>query len=288
VNPLHRLAIGTAQFGLNYGVSNDRGQVPAEIAAQILRDAKTAGISLVDTAAMYGDAEFVLAELLAQLPGFRVVTKTISLAGGTSAVVSRARQSSEKFGSLASYALLVHSAADLRSSEGPALWRALLQMRDSGRFAKIGISAYASDDPVYLARRFRPDIMQVPVSVLDQRLVRSGALATLKCLEVEIHARSVLVQGAVFLDPSALPSILAHAQETLARFRQKLDQRGLTPLQAAIGFPLTVPEIDRVIVGMTGPDELAQIVSVASAPQGHLPWDELAVEDEVLLDPRKW
>jgi aryl-alcohol dehydrogenase-like predicted oxidoreductase len=286
VNTARRLAIGTVQFGLDYGISNDRGKVPREIAGRILRDAAAAGISTVDTAAAYGEAETVLAALLSDLPGFHVVTKTLSATNGVSAVIERARLSSDRFGP--SCALLLHSAADLRMSEGADLWRALTQLRDDGRFARIGISAYASDDPVDLARRFRPDIMQLPVSVLDQRLVQSGALETLKSLAVEIHVRSVFVQGAIFLDPDALPPVLAHARAVLAGFRENLDRRNLAPLQAAIGYPLSIPAIDRVVVGVTSAEELAGIVSAANAAKQDVPWQEFAVDDDVLLDPRKW
>lgn len=286
MTPAQRLAIGTVQFGLAYGISNDRGKVPADVADQILRDAAAAGIDTADTAAAYGDAESVLVTLLSDLPAFRVVTKTRSVAGGVAAVVERAMVSAQRFGPSAT--LLVHSAADLRTAEGPALWRALLQLREEGRFAKIGISAYASDNPVRLAREFRPDILQLPVSVLDQRLVREGALETLKSLGVEIHVRSAFMQGAIFLDPAALPPALSHARASLTGFRAQLSRHELLPLQAALGYALSIPEIDRVVVGVTSADELAEIVSAANAKSQHIPWRDFAIDDDILLDPRKW
>lgn len=283
-----RLAIGTVQFGLDYGVSNERGKVSTTCAGRILRQAGDAGISFVDTAASYGDAEAVLAGLLADLPRFRVVTKTLPAAGGNGAVVDRARLSAKRFGRESSYALLVHAAGDLRASEGPALWRALLRLREEGLFAKIGISAYGTEDPADLARRFRPDIMQLPVSVLDQRLVQGGALAIVKSLGVEIHARSAFLQGAIFLDPLSLPPGLAHARTILVEFHARLARHGLTPLQAALGFPLSIAEIDRVVVGVTSAEELGQVLAAANAPHRDRGWAEFAVEDETLLDPRKW
>ena len=72
---------------------------------------------------------------------------------------------------------------------GPALWERLLQLRDTGLFDKVGISAYASDDPVGLARRFRPDLIQAPASLLDQRLLVDGSLAAVREMGVEVHLR---------------------------------------------------------------------------------------------------
>ncbi len=285
MTPARRLAIGTVQFGLAYGISNDRGKVPVDVAGRILRAAAAVGIDTVDTAAAYGDAEAVLATLLSDLPAFRVVTKTLSGTGGVAAVAERARLSAQRFGPSAT--LLVHSAADLRTGDGPALWRALIQLRDEGRFARIGISAYASDDPAGLAREFHPDIMQLPVSILDQRLVRDGALATLKALGVEIHVRSAFVQGAIFLDPAALPPALAHASASLTGFRDRLARHELAPLQASIGYALSIPEIDRLVVGITSAEELAEIVSAANGAPQSIPWQDFAIDDDV-LDPRKW
>jgi len=288
MDQIGRLAIGTAQFGLDYGISNAAGRIPADLAQLILRNASVAGVSMADTAAAYGDAELLLAAMDRHLPRRHVTTKTISASHGTRGVLERARQSSDRFAEWESCSLLVHSAGDLGGREGDALWRSLLQMREQGCFSKIGISAYGSDDPVGLARRFRPNILQLPVSILDQRPVRNGVLAALKSLDVEIHVRSVFLQGAIFLEPTRLPVALRHARQTLIEFHEKLGRYRLTPLQAAMVFPLSVPEIDRVVVGVTSPQELAEVLSVVNAPLPQLPWREFATEDERLLDPRVW
>ena len=89
-----RLGIGTVQFGQAYGISNRRGQVPLEDARAIVARAERAGVSLLDTAASYGEAEEVLAQMDTQR--FRVVTKTIGIEHGVDAVVARARQGSVK------------------------------------------------------------------------------------------------------------------------------------------------------------------------------------------------
>lgn len=286
VDSAQRLAIGTVQFGLDYGISNDRGQVPPQTVRQILEEGRAAGISVLDTAAAYGQSEAIVARSLEPQSSFRIVTKTLSVSGGVQKVLARARESAGRFGK-ASYALLVHSAADLHGAEGDALWRGLLELRDAGLFEKIGISAYGSDDPPALARRFAPDVMQVPVSVLDQRLVGSGVLRALKLLGVEIHVRSVFVQGAIFLDPEALPPFLAPARGKLIRFHRMLAEHALTPLQAAIAFPMSLAEVDRVVVGVTSPQELGEIVAAANS-RPHVPWQVFALDDDILLDPRKW
>ncbi len=283
-----RLAIGTVQFGLDYGVSNFLGKVPFEKVADILTSAAAEGIDTVDTAASYGDAEQRLAEVVRKKPIFQVVTKTAPVAGDIAALVARAKLSAERFGSQSAYGLLVHSAADLHGDDGDALWNALQVLRERGHFAKIGISAYASDDPVALARRFRPDLMQIPISLLDQKLVASGVVEELKSLSVEIHVRSVFAQGAIFLDPDQLPGRLARARSILVGLRDRLTQYNLSPLRAAIGFALSIEAVDRVVVGITSITELSEIIAAANDVPVDVPWNEFSAEDVSSLDPRRW
>src|SRR5581483_6867524 len=150
-----KLGLGTVQFGQAYGVSNQKGQVPENEVAAILARAKAAGVRLLDTAANYGAAEAVLARQ--DISSFRIVTKTISLSHGLEAVIARAKASAEQ---LKADTLLVHAAADLTGPEGERYWTALRRLREQGHFRRIGISAYVADDPVALAQRFAPDVMQ--------------------------------------------------------------------------------------------------------------------------------
>lgn len=270
------LGLGTVQFGLPYGVSNTAGQVSRDEAAAILALAAKGGIRTLDTAANYGNAEDILAQL--DTAPFRIVTKTIS--GDVDAVAARARQSAAK---LKADTLLVHAARDL---ENPALWPALQRLKAEGVFAHIGISAYVADNPVALAARFRPDVMQIPFSLLDQRLLRDGSLARLKDLGVEIHARSLFLQGMLFLQTP--PPKLQHIAPRLAQIRQAITDAGTTALTAALGFVLAQPQIDVGLVGVTASAELAQILAAATAPLPALDWAGLAMQDEIALTPSLW
>lgn len=273
-----KLGLGTVQFGQAYGVSNTNGQVSREDAAAILARAASAGVTVLDTAANYGAAESVLATL--ETAPFRIVTKTISAKNGVNAVVARARQSAE---TLKADTLLIHAAADLKDA---ALWPALQRLKAQGVFKRIGISAYVGDDPLALAQTFLPDVMQLPFSVLDQRLLKSGALDRLKRLDVEIHARSVFLQGLLFLD--TLPENLRHAALELSITKAAIAASGATLLEAALAFVLSRPEIDVALVGVTSVGELDEIMAAAARPLPHLDWSSLALNDETVLTPSLW
>lgn len=279
-----KLGLGTVQFGQAYGVSNTRGQLPAKEVAAILKRAAEGGVGVLDTAANYGDAEDVLGAL--DLAPFRIVTKTIGLKHGLDAVIARARQSVKTLGRVD--LLLVHAAQDLSGSNGGALWNALRTLKDQALVGGIGISAYVADDPARLAARFRPDAMQVPFSLLDQRLLADGSLTRMKELGVEIHARSLFLQGLFFLPPDRLPEKLRHAAPQLEAARSCIVASGTTPLAAALGFVLSRPEIDTGLVGVTGVGELDEILAAANEPLPDTDWSRCALSDETVLTPSRW
>jgi aryl-alcohol dehydrogenase-like predicted oxidoreductase len=273
-----KIGLGTVQFGQAYGVSNMRGQVTAADAAAILHRAAQAGISVLDTAANYGEAESMLASL--DTSPFRIVTKTSSARDGVTAVVARAKLSAQ---TLKADTLLVHAAADL---ETPGLWDALQALKAQGIFRRIGISTYVADDPAALAARFRPDVMQLPFSLLDQRLLKDCSLARLADMGVEVHARSLFLQGLLLMQTP--PAHLSAAATHLSALRARLAAAGTTPLAAALGFVLSRPNIAIGLVGVTGLDELDGIVAAAAQPLPALDWDSCALDDARILTPSLW
>jgi aryl-alcohol dehydrogenase-like predicted oxidoreductase len=287
-SPVARIGLGTAQFGSAYGISNSLGQVPPGEARAILAQARDVGITVLDTAAAYGNAEEVLGSILPADAPFRVVTKTLPLSRGLAAVVERAHRSVALCGRRSLDTLLVHAAGDLASSDGPALWRALERLRDEGLFRRIGISAYFADDPRALAHRYRPAVMQIPVSLFDQRCIQDETLLELKRLGIEVHARSIFLQGLLLMAPADLPAKLNRAAAALAGVRARIADAGSSPLQAAIQFILDRPEIDVALVGVTRKSELDEIVSAAMSASPALDWGSCALDDPFVLTPSLW
>ncbi|MDP3590263.1 MAG: bifunctional regulator KidO, partial [Phenylobacterium sp.] len=147
---------------------------------------------------------------------------------------------------------------------------------------------FASDDPLGVARRFRPDIGQAPASLLDQRLLNNGTLAALAGLGIEVHLRSIFLNGLLFLPPDRAPHHLKAAASRISRARRLIAEGRSDPLQAALGFALSRVEAATVLVGVTSPAELSAVIAAASSPPPDLDWDEMAIDDPVALDPRAW
>lgn len=279
-----KLVLGTAQFGLDYGVTNARGKVARPDASEILRTLAGAGVTMLDTAAAYGDAEATIGAM-PETTAFDIVTK---IAAAIPADVDRAIEVSlSRLGRSAVHGVLLHDTLPLLSAGGDALWRALERAKAARLASRIGVSVYAPDELNRIAGRYPLDIVQAPVSVVDRRFLASGGLAELRARGAEIHARSVLLQGLLTLTPDVLPKRFATLRPALDAFHRSAVHAGLSPLAAAVGFVAGRAEIDRVVVGVTSVGEARQLTNVGSATftgdgVPHAPHDELPV------DPRRW
>lgn len=285
-----RLALGTVQFGLDYGISNAMGRTAPGEVAQILALAREAGIDTLDTAAAYGAAEATIGELGTE--DFRIVTKTPHLEGTAHERAATVNSSFERSLDLLRRphvdALLVHRAEDLLDSEsGDSLWEVLVGLRESGRVGKIGVSVYDRAQIDALLERYPIEIVQLPLGIFAQSLWRDGTIGRLRDRCVEIHARSLFLQGLVFVDPSSLAPWFEPALGKLRAFREAVVDRNGTPLQAALSFAQAVEEVDRFVVGVESRAQLQEILDAWNSPLD-LDFADFDLEDERFTNPRNW
>src|SRR3989338_1375415 len=192
-----RLAIGTAQFGLHYGIANQGGQVTRSAAKAMLQLAAENGIDTLDTAIAYGESETCLGEVGTQ--GFKLVTKLPAVpddcADVSGWVQEQVAASLARLGVNVVYGLLLHRPEQLLRSEGKALYHTLQNLKETGQVQKVGISIYAPSELEVLTKQYCFDLVQAPFNLVDCRLHTSGWLKRLKDEGVEIHTRSAFLQG---------------------------------------------------------------------------------------------
>ena len=266
-----KLGMGASRFGAHGTVATRPGPSAAEAFAMMALAAE-AGVRLIDTAGDAIESERMLGQVVPREPGFDIVTKTGHLDQGVEAALHHARSSLRRLRVERAHAILVRPAALLHDPDGPRLWAGLRKLQDQGLYTAVGISACVCDDPVGLARRYQPDLMQLPVSLLDRRLIANGALAELSALGVELHLRSAFLHGLLFR-----PSPTAEAPQ-VSRLRRLLAEAGADPMQAALAFALGRPEAAKVIVGVNSPLELRAVLAAARAPAPALDWAALELD----------
>ena len=290
-----KLGLGTAQFGMDYGVSNRRGQCPPDEIREILDAARELGLTVIDTAATYGASEEALGQCLDAGHGFEIVTKLPPIEPALCAesakrmVWSYFERSLARLGQQAVHGLLVHRAADLMGPKGASVWSAMQELRDEGLVTRIGASVYDAADIEALLEDFSPDLIQLPFNILGQGVAQGGWLARLKQRGVEIHARSAFLQGALLMDPATLPPHLADAAAWLESWRQAMAVEGLDAIAGALACVRARPEIDVIVAGVTCAGELREIAAAAARPlPAGVDWSQFALKDVAITDPRNW
>lgn len=283
------IAIGTAQFGLPYGVANNDGQVGAESVADILALAGNKNIHTLDTAAAYGTSEEVLGKV--GVGCFDVISKLPSRPNGcislTEWVMKDFTASIERLKVKSLYGYMLHRPMDLLDGDGFLIYNKLIELKEKGLVKNIGISIYDERELELLSKHYSFDLIQFPMNIFDRRLSNSGWLSKLKDQGVELHARSSFLQGLLLMSPNERPLYFAKWERLLQEFDEWLIQSNLTALQGCIGFLKGVPEVDKVVVGVNSVDHLLQIIDATSADHVEVP-ESIQSSDVNLINPGFW
>jgi aryl-alcohol dehydrogenase-like predicted oxidoreductase len=284
----NRLALGAAQFGLNYGIANRTGRVDDETVRRILRRAAAAGVDTVDTAVAYGTSEASLG--LAGVSSWRVISKLPALPEAADV----ARWTEEQVqGSLARLkvgqldGLLLHRPADLLGARSRQYIEALAAVKGKGLVRSVGISIYDPTEIDAIWAVWRPDIVQAPCNVLDRRLLESGWLARLSEHGVRVHVRSVLLQGLLLMPREQRPAWFDPWQGVLDAWLGWCRDVGTTPLAAAVAFVRAQGGVERYVMGVDALAQLEEILAAQNVDVARAP-DRLGSSDLDLLEPSRW
>ena len=287
---MNKLALGTVQFGLPYGIANQSGQVSREEATQILSLARGSGIDTLDTAIAYGDSEACLGEVGNN--GFKVVTKLPDMPDGVADIgVWVDQQIHDSFRRLkvdSVYGLLLHRSPQLLGVRGRPMVQALERLKAEGVVRKIGVSIYNPQELDAVTHACAIDLVQAPLNLIDRRLLTSGWLRRLHDQGVEIHARSAFLQGLLLLPRAAIPAKFERWAHIWDAWHESLTRYNLTATAACLQFPMSLPEVDRVVVGVDSAAQLRELIAITQSPVALQDWTAMVCEDENLINPAQW
>jgi aryl-alcohol dehydrogenase-like predicted oxidoreductase len=278
---MQALALGTAQWGNSYGVTNAEGSLSDLRIRELAQTALNLGIKSVDTAAGYGNAQ----ERLRPWAKEFLVTTKISGVSQVS-VATQVSSSMTELGISTLHACLVHDWAALTLEEQKRSAKGLTELQRDGVVTRVGVSAYDRIDIERALEAFSElGCVQIPLSILDQRLtVEESIIKELTSRGAEVQARSIFLQGLL-----AAESKVALAQHPAVRnFHQWCSNNGYQPLEAAVSFIERLNWIETVIVGVTSAAELEEISLAWNTPIQISNVDTLASQDLSLIDPRTW
>lgn len=276
---MQRLMLGTAQWGDSYGVTNAVGRLTDDEIASIVAVARDAGITEVDTARGYGDAQ---ARLRPFARDFEVTTKV----SGDDDVVTQVDACLAELNVDSLAGVLIHD-WDVLDCKGQGM--SVLsygQLLDSGKVSHVGVSVYdtaglESALSTFDAGGVPLGVVQVPANVLDRRLDSSLLLMQLAAAGTHVVVRSAFLQGILLSTGGGLAD-----HPDVVRFRELVGSDLL--LQACLAHVRGLPWATHVVVGVTSASELSDVAEAWNTCEPALADSSLGSSDLTLIDPRQW
>ena len=271
-----KIGLGTVQFGLNYGISNNKGITEKAEVKNILNYSKSIGIELIDTAFSYGKSEEVLGQV--GVDSFKVVTKFLPSTHELN-IEDQINTSFKRLKVESVYGLLAHRPQNI--AENPEIWDYLNQLKQNKIVLKIGFSFNTPEEVEFILKRgFVPDLIQVPFNYLDNRFM--PYMIYYKNNDCEIHSRSTFLQGLFFSEPDTLGDFFDEIKPLLRNLRRE----GKNLSEMLLGYCLQQSFIDKVIIGVNDKEQLVEnINSINNCLK--LPELTISVKPEI-LSPSYW
>ena len=285
------LALGTVQFGLDYGISNAQGQVSSASITAILQQAQNSDIRWLDTAYLYGSADANLGEQ--PLPQqFSIITKLPELTEGLHAR-SALSCSLTRLQRPQVDTVLLHRPEQLLGERGKQIYADLNSLRLEGLCRRIGVSVYTPAELIAILQQFDIDVVQLPLNVFDQRFYQQGLLQRCQDLGISVHIRSLFLQGLLLMPER--PAWCSAYQTAFAKFNQHCEYYQTDKLTLALAILRVLPAVEFGVVGCTSAQELLQIseawqqsAGLVSQPDFLQKIQELAQTDDNLISPVRW
>ena len=288
---MSKIALGTVQFGIDYGVNSVDGQVGPEEVKKILSYANLKGVGLLDVAPAYGNSEKILGRM--NVSNFKVVTKTrhfdsLEIDNNDVKLLNNDFHHSLKdLKQYSVYGVLIHDADDLLKPGAEKLFDKLQELKQAEKIVKIGVSVYDHSQLQSILDNFAIDLVQLPFNILDRRMIDSGMLATLSSKGIEVHARSVFLQGLLLMTEQSRHEKFNRWSGLWKIWHEWLNDSQITALEATIRYAISIPEISKVLVGVDTKDQLKEIIVASNGILPNVP-TELYTNDVNLLNPSNW
>jgi len=270
-----------------YGIANRKGQVCGDEVTKILDLAWESGIDTMDTAKTYGTSEELIGNYLKKRleNSWNIITKICDIEKN---VANQLQDSTEKL-IVPPTVVLAHS-AELFLNEG--FQSELQETREKQLISKIGVSLYSENKiNQVLDSVIKPDVIQLPMNILDTKLYRIGTLARLYEKGIEIHVRSAFLQGLFYLPESALKNSFSDAVPYLVKLKSLAVKAGLTLAELSLLWLIRLEEVSKVVIGVDNANQLEAHLETLEKNVGPAVFeDALSVhyENENILNPSLW
>ncbi len=289
---MSKLILGTVQFGKIYGINNESGKPSKNEIFSILKGAHNSGIDILDTAESYGDAHKIISEFHSKSNlRFKIMTKySPNNREYPSDLINRVNFHCLNFNINYLYCYMFHSFNDFKDYASEK--RNILQeLKSSGKVKRIGVSIYENKELENLLDYDEVDLIQLPFNLLDNDYQRKEVISKARKRGIEIHTRSVFLQGLFFKDIVKISGNLLDLKYDLNILKNQVKKSSLSMTAFALNYPLTKAYIDKVIIGVDSLTQLKDNINCLGKidfRSAYKDIDLIKVNSVKLLNPSNW
>lgn len=289
---IKKLILGTVQLGLNYGINNSSGKPSLEKAFEILHTAYDNGLRILDTAEAYGDSQEVIGEFQKQNPNkkFKIITKLSAKHSlKNNELLSHIFNSCKILNTSDLHGYMFHNYQSFK--ENTSFYKEILQAKEQGIIKYAGISLYTNDEIEDIIVNYNDfDFIQIPFNLFDNESKRKELIKAAKQKNIEIHIRSVFLQGLFFKDYNKLPEKLLPLKKYMEILDKIKSNSKINIEDLALQYVLQKEYINYVLIGVENTKQLMNNISICKKEYSipHDVIDEIDVAEVNLLNPSNW
>lgn len=292
-----QICLGTAQFGLNYGITNTSGKLLKETIVNIINLAEKENINILDTASAYGNAEKIIGEVIGPKKNFRILSKFPSQKDKVSFEKKDISLWDEDFlkslNNLNTQKLdtyFLHDTNDLLKQGNIFLKDWLRSLKNRNLINRLGVSIYSKEELEYMPHEFL-EVVQLPLSIYNQKILLDGTLGELKNRGSSIFLRSVFMQGLLVSQVSSWPKwIKAKEKKHHSYFCKFADRKGYKLIELCLDFVKKMDWVEAIILGFTNHNELKEVCNFWVNDEKLIvcDYEKWSLLNESFIDPRNW
>ena len=256
-----KVCIGTAQFGTKYGISNKKEITSKKESLKIIKNANKNGINFFDTAKSYGNSEKILGS--SNTKNLKVITKILINSKTNNLkhdIENLVNDSLKKLKVKSIYGLLIHNPLCLVNKRGKLIYKILLNLKKIRKIKKIGISSYSLSETNKIINDYKIDIISFPLNPFDNRLIKSGLIKRIKKKKIELHTRSIFLQGLLLMKKNKRPKRFNKWKKAFKKFDNTILKFKISPMSLCLAYAFKNFAIDKVTIGVENNRQLNEII----------------------------
>lgn len=263
---MRKITIGTAAFGIPYGINKNKNAVTSKEIKKIISLARKNYIHSYDTSPSYGISENILGK---ELYDIDIVSSKILKIKKNKITKDDILKIDECFETTRLNLkknnldiLYIHHPEDLIAEGSEYLYEWLNNKKLENKINKIGISVFFEKDLECIISKYKIDTVQIPLNLFDQRFLNSGLIDDLYSKNIDINVRSIFLQGLLMKEFDSLPPYFRNFTKEFNQLKKISKEYNQSIMNIALLFVLNIKKINKLIIGVKIEQQLQEIIDI--------------------------